>query len=151
MRDPSKYTMQIAVGFAAMGFLLIFLAWNFAAETNHLPDQMARLISGGLTGLGFIGVGLILALVQELRRGTMAVEAKLDQMTELLAGASPAATGPTAVPTGGSQVVAGRTTYHRGDCRLVEDRHDLQPMSVEDAVGRGLAPCRICEPEAAAS
>jgi hypothetical protein len=151
MREASRYTMQIAVGFAAAGFLIIFLGWNGAASLDRVPGQLPYLISGGLAGLALVGVGLTLAIVTEVRKASAELTARLDQMTELVAGGSASATGPTAVPTDAPHVVAGRTTYHRPDCRLVADRPDLQRMSPETAFSRGLAPCRICEPEAAAS
>jgi hypothetical protein len=149
VRDLSKNTMQLAVGLAAIGFLLIVLAWNGAASLDFVQGQIPFLISGGLAGIGLIGVGLTLALVMEIRRSSVAMTAKLDQVSELLAGAATAATGPTAVPDDGRAVVAGRTTYHRPTCRLVEGRHDLQVMSTVDATEKGLAPCRICEPATA--
>jgi hypothetical protein len=97
-----------------------------------------------------VGVGLALAGVHELRKSTVQLTARLDQISELVSGAATTA-GPTAVPDDGSHVVAGRTTYHLPQCRLVAERHDLQHMAAEEAVNRGLAPCRICEPEARAS
>ena len=150
MRDLSKNTMQLAVGLAAIGFLLIVLAWNGAASLDFVQGQIPFLISGGLAGMGLIGVGLTLALVMEIRRSNAAVVAKLDQVSELLAGAATATAGPTAVPDGAA-VVAGRTTYHRQACRLVEGRSDLQVMSPTAASDKGLAPCRICEPQTASA
>jgi hypothetical protein len=151
VRDLSKNTMHLAVGFAAIGFLLIVLAWNGAASLDFVQGQIPFLISGGLAGVGLIGVGLTLALVMEIRRSSAQVAAKLDQVSELLAGAATATAGPTAVPDDGRAVLAGRTTYHRSGCRLVEGRHDLQVMGTTAAIDKGLAPCRICEPEAAGS
>jgi hypothetical protein len=147
VRDLSKNTMQLAVGLAAIGFLLIVLAWNGAASLDFVQGQIPFLISGGLAGMGLIGVGLTLALVMEIRRSNAAVVAKLDQVSELLAGAATATAGPTAVPDDGAAVVAGRTTYHRRTCRLVEGRSDLQVMSPNAATDKGLAACRICEPQ----
>jgi hypothetical protein len=152
VRDLSKNTMQLAVGLTAIGFLLIVLAWNGAASLDFVQGQIPFLISGGLAGVGLIGVGLTLAVVMELRRSSAEVAGKLDQLSELLAGAAATAPGgPTAVPDDGTAVVAGRTTYHRPTCRLVEGRGDLQVMGVPAATDKGLAPCRICEPGAIAS
>jgi hypothetical protein len=151
VRDLSKNTMQLAVGLTAIGFLLIVLAWNGAASLDFVQGQIPFLISGGLAGVGLIGVGLTLALVMEMRRSNAQVVAKLEQVSELLAGAASATAGPTAVPDDGTAVVAGRTTYHRPTCRLVEGRRDLQVMSPSDAGDKGLAPCRICEPQAVAA
>ena len=143
----SKYTIQLAVGLAAVGFLLIVLGWNGAASLDRVPGQMPYLISGGVAGLGLVLTGLVLALVQESRRNTSLMLAKLDELGERVERAGAAGNGPTAVPTDGSAVIAGRTTYHLPDCNVVAGRADLQPMAVGEAVDRGLAPCRICEPQ----
>jgi uncharacterized membrane protein len=142
----SKYTIQLAVGLAAVGFLLIVLGWNGAASLDRVPGQVPYLISGGVAGLGLVLTGLVLALVQESRRNTALLLAKLDDMGERLERAGTTVAGPTAVPEDGSAVIAGRTTYHQPECNVVAGRSDLQPMNVEAAVERGLAPCRICEP-----
>lgn len=142
----SKYTMQLAVGLATVGFLLIVLGWNGAASLDRVPGQVPYLISGGVAGLGLVLAGLVLALVQESRRNTALTLAKLDELGDRVERAGNAANGPTAVPTDGSAVIAGRTTYHLPDCNVVEGRTDLQPMTGGAAVERGLAPCRICEP-----
>ena len=142
----SKYTMQLAVGLAAIGFLLIVLGWNGAASLDRVPGQMPYLISGGVAGLGLVFTGLVLALVQESRRNTALMLAKLDDVGRAIE-RSGTGGGPTAVPMDGSAVIAGRTTYHQPDCNVVEGRTDLQPMTADAAVERGLAPCRICEPQ----
>jgi uncharacterized membrane protein len=143
----SKYTMQLAVGLAAIGFLLIVLGWNGAASLDRVPGQMPYLISGGVAGLGLVFTGLVLALVQESRRNTSLMLAKLDEVGRAIERSGGASGGPTAVPTDGSAVIAGRTTYHQPDCNVVEGRTDLQPMTAQAAMERGLAPCRICEPQ----
>lgn len=146
MKDWSKGTTYIAVGMLVMGFLLLVLGWNGAANLDYVQGQVPYVISGGLAGIGLIGAGLVMALIQESRRNTSMLAEKLDELTEIMAGAA-AAGGPTAVPTDGSMVVAGRTSFHRSDCHLIDGRTDLQVMGLEDAKGRGLAPCRICEPK----
>ena len=143
----SKYTIQLAVGLAAVGFLLIVLGWNGAASLDRVPGQMPYLISGGVAGLGLVLTGLVLALVQEFRRNTALLLAKLDEVGERAERAGGTAPGPTAVPSDDSAVIAGRTAYHRVDCNVVAGRSDLQPMTSDTAVERGLAPCRICEPQ----
>lgn len=149
----SKRTMQLSVGMIALGFLLVVMAWNGAAGVDSPEEQFPFLLSGGVIGLGLILSGLTLALVQEMRKAVGTISAKYDQMIEALgSGATGSVTGagPTAVPTDGSHVVAGTTTYHLPDCRLIAERTDLQSMAPKSAVARGLAPCRICEPAEAA-
>lgn len=146
MNDWSKRTMQLAVGMIAIGFLLVVLSWNGAAGVDTPEQQFPYLLSGAVPGLGLILAGLTLALVQEIRKAVGTLTAKYDEMIVAMGEASPSASGPTAVPTDGSQVVAGATTYHLPSCRLVAERTDLQVMGPDAAASRGLAPCRICEP-----
>lgn len=149
MSSWSKRTTYLSVGLMAAGFVLIVLAWNGAANLDYVQGQIPFLISGGVAGLGLIGGGLTLSLIQELRRSTGLLATKLDTLTELVSGGlAPAGAGPTAVPPD-DQVVAGRTSYHKPDCQLVDARSDLQTMGVTAAIDRGLAPCRICEPQPA--
>ncbi len=145
MKGWSKNTTYIAVGMLVGGFLLLVLGWNGAAGIDYVPGQLPYVISGGLAGMGLIAGGLALVVVQELRRATVEISAKLEEMSEIVA--SGVGTGPTAVPSDGDRIVAGRTSYHRPDCRLIASRADLQVMSPDAARERGLAPCRICEPK----
>ena len=151
MNNWSKRTMQLAVGMIAVGFLLIVLSWNGAAGVDTPEQQFPYLLSGAIPGIGLVMAGLVLALVQEMRKSVGTLVAKHDEVLEALASSGGVATGssgsgPTAVPTDGSAVVAGTTTYHLPDCRLVAGRSDLQTMAPNVATTRGLAPCRICDP-----
>lgn len=146
MKGWSKGTTYISVAMMAGGFLLIVLAWNGAASVDFVQGQIPYLISGGLAGASLIIAGLVLAVIQDMRRSTLTLTEKLEELTEIVAKGQ-TGSGPTAVPTDGSMVVAGRTTYHNNGCHLIEGRSDLQVMSASDASGRGLAPCRICDPQ----
>lgn len=150
MMASEKSTTYLAVALIGGGFLLIVLAWNGAAGLDFVQGQIPYLISGGVSGLGLVLSGLALIVIQELRKSSATVEARLDELVEVVA-LSSLGNGPTAVPTDGEHVVAGRTSYHRATCHIVEDRNDLQAMSRETAQDRGLAPCRICEPQAASA
>ncbi|MDX1510887.1 MAG: hypothetical protein R3249_06050 [Nitriliruptorales bacterium] len=146
MRKLSKYPLYIAVGFAAVGFLLIFVAWSAAAELDHTSGQIPILISGGLTGLGLVAVGLTMAITAELRRTTGQLMGELSEVREALAAS--AATGPAATRSARpGEVVAGASTYHRSTCHLVEGRDDPEHLDAADARDRGLEPCRICKPD----
>ncbi|MGH9135634.1 MAG: hypothetical protein ACRD0G_01135 [Acidimicrobiales bacterium] len=139
----------IGVGLVVIGFVVIFLGWNGAAGLDFVEGQLPYLISGGLTGLGLIGAGLVVVLVQAQRRESRAVAARLDDIAEQLrALGGTGLGGPTAVPPD-AMVLAGRAAYHDPSCRLVEGRSDFQPMSVETAKQRGLQPCRVCNPDQA--
>lgn len=139
--DPTTRAVQVAVGLAAAGFVLILLGWNGAANLDHTQGQIPYLISGGVAGLALVLVGLTLLIIHELKRSTAHLLLGLERASE----ASAAAAGPTVVPDGGPTVVAGRATYHLPTCRLVVSRTDLQTMAPGAASDRGLAPCRICD------
>lgn len=146
MQDRTRTTMQLAVGFTMVGFLLIVLAWNGAASLDYVQGQLPYLISGGLAGLGLIGMGIMLAIVQELRRTNAETSARLDVLTDLIATERMVEAGPSAVPDPDDRVVAGRAVFHLPSCRLVESRDGLQSMGRDDATRRGLVPCRVCRP-----
>ncbi|MDX1659623.1 MAG: hypothetical protein R3343_12445 [Nitriliruptorales bacterium] len=146
MMGSAKSTTYLAVAMIVGGFVLIVLAWNGAAGVDFVQGQIPYLISGGLAGLSLVIGGVGMVLVQEMRKSAASVEARLDELVEIMAMQS-RSQGPTGVPVGGDHVVAGRTSYHLPTCHLVEDRNDLQAMSRETAQDRGLAPCRICEPQ----
>ena len=136
--------MRIAALLMIAGFVLMALAWNSAAETGAVARQIPYLLSGTFPGLGLVLLGGVIALVVEFRRAASEMASRVEEALGSVGHDTPR--GLTAVPTDGSAVVAGRTTYHVPSCRLVEGRSDLQVMSPADAIERGLAPCRICEP-----
>lgn len=80
MKGWSKSTTYIAVVMMAAGFLLIVLGWNGAAGLDYVQGQLPYIISGGLAGVALVGAGLTLALVQELRRSTLEITEKLDEL-----------------------------------------------------------------------
>lgn len=83
----TKGTVYLAVAFTALGFLLIFLGWDGAAEKDFVAGQIPYVISGGLTGLGLVFAGIAMALVEAQRRDTARILAKLDQLIEQGGGA----------------------------------------------------------------
>jgi hypothetical protein len=144
--------LTIGVVLVAAGFVAIFLAWNGAAGLDYVEGQVPYVLSGGLVGLGLIGAGLTVSIVQAHRRETEVLAAKLDELVEIVrGGAAPEATaptGPTAVPDE-APVIAGRSTFHVPSCRIIAGSTGLQAMSRDAAVARGLSPCRVCKPAAA--
>lgn len=145
MRDWSPSLVHLSVGLMVAGFAVIALGWNGSASRDFVEGQLPYVISGGLAGLGLLASGLVLALVREVRRGAARIEAKLEWLAEQ--GGVHADRGPTVVPED-EMVVAGRTSYHDPDCHLVRGSTTTQPMDAETASARGLAPCRVCTPDA---
>ena len=141
-----------AVVLVALGFVFVYFGWDGAAEKDTIQQQFPYLLSGGVIGLGLIMGGLTVAIVQTLRRESAALAGKLDELADALGRVGEevgVAVSPTAVPDHGELVMAGRTTYHRPDCRLIAGRGATQAMSPAAAASRGLSPCRICNPAAA--
>src|SRR5438309_9139840 len=71
---------QLGLGLIAAGLLVIGLAWNGAAGIDFVSGQIPYLLSGGAMGLGLIGVGVGLVVVQNSRRDRSLVEAQLKEL-----------------------------------------------------------------------
>lgn len=84
MQLGSKGSIYVAVGIVALGFLVIFLGWNGAAEKDFVSGQIPYVISGGLAGISLVAVGLVVALAEARRRDTARLSAKLDRLLEHL-------------------------------------------------------------------
>jgi hypothetical protein len=56
-----------AVGFAAIGLLVLILGWVGVSGTPYLAKQMPYMISGGLAGIFLLGVGSVLWISADLR------------------------------------------------------------------------------------
>ncbi len=84
MQLGSKGTVYIAIGLMALGFFVIFLGWNGAAEKDYVEGQLPYVISGGLAGLGLIGAGLALAVTEARRRDTAKLTGRIDRLLEHL-------------------------------------------------------------------
>ncbi|HVE93744.1 MAG TPA: hypothetical protein VNB24_02400 [Acidimicrobiales bacterium] len=140
---------RLGLGFSAVGFLVILKAWDGAAGLDYSQGQLPYLLSGGGIGVGLIIIGAAVLVSDSHRRDRVALEAKLDEL--LLALDRPAAPAPTAAVatttrTTRGMVIAGRSSFHKPNCRLVAGRDDGEQMSKTDAVDAGLTACRVCNP-----
>ena len=138
---------RLGMGFCLLGFFVIALAWNGAAGLDYAQGQLPYLISGGAGGVGLIIIGGAVIVAESNRRDRAILERKLDQLTAVLGRMAPAAGGNgSSAAVDGDLVVAGRSSYHLADCRLVEGRTDNETMTKAQAEEMGLARCRICRP-----
>jgi hypothetical protein len=138
-----RYGRILGLVFLLIGFIAIGLGWNGMAK-NACPDcQLPYLLSGGATGIGLILLGATLLITAQVRDERMKLAEQLRQVGTAISKAVGAA-GPTAAT--GELVVAGKSTYHRLDCRLVEGKAEIDRVSVEVARLNGLSPCRVCGP-----
>lgn len=84
MQFGTKASVYLAAGLAALGFFVIFLGWDGAAEKDFVAGQIPYVISGGFAGLGLVIAGVALALAEARRRDTARLTAKLDRLLEHL-------------------------------------------------------------------
>lgn len=83
LRPLSPVPTYIGIAVAALGFVLILFAWGQVAGEVNVALQMPYLISGGLTGLALVMVGVTIVSVAARRRDA----ALREQQTALLADA----------------------------------------------------------------
>jgi hypothetical protein len=135
---------KLGLAFCLAGLAAIWAGWNGAASYNDIRKQFPYLISGGVSGLALVLIGVGLMIIQSQRADRVQLEANLTELRvvlERLTG-TPAAVDPQLED---SFVVAGPGAYHRPTCKLVAGR-DLRKMTPEQAAAAGLDPCRTCGP-----
>jgi hypothetical protein len=107
---------------------------------------MPYLVSGGLIGISLVILGAAVLVVNSAREDRALLEAKLDELTDALL----SATGGTRSAANGFDVsglvVAGTSSFHTPDCRLVDGREETHLLTPEEATRDGLKPCRVCQP-----
>ena len=136
---------QLGIGLCVLGFLLVFLGWNGAASNDSVVEQFPYLLSGGVAGLTLVLIGVGMLIVQNQRADRVALQGSLDALREAIergGGSSPAA----ALSGGEGLVIAGRDSFHRPTCHLVDARDDATVLTTAEAGARGLQPCRLCAP-----
>ena len=83
LRPLSPVPTYLGIAVSAIGFVLIAFAWGATAGEANVALQMPYLISGGITGLAMVMVGLTIVSVAARRRDAVLRE----QQTALLADA----------------------------------------------------------------
>ncbi len=140
---------KAGLALAGTGLLSIGVAWNGAAGQLTMLGQIPYLISGGLVGLSLVVLGAAMLVVQNAREDRAVLEAKLDLLAEAILEAGVGRVRPDAPGDLSGLVVAGTASYHVPGCRLVDGREETSFLTPAEAAGRGLKPCRVCQPEAA--
>jgi hypothetical protein len=153
--DTSRLGARLGIGVCVAGFVLIFFGWNGAASLDRVQSQFPYLLSGGIAGLALVVIGAALIIVETARDERESLRDEIAKLREAIAdmGAAgkPSANGRAraAADGGRARFVAGQHSFHRTDCRLLEGRGELERVTAEDVEERGLAACRVCEPERA--
>ncbi len=93
LRPLSPVPTYLGVAVAALGFVLILIAWGKVAGETNVGLQLPYLVSGGLTGLGLVMVGLTVINVAAKRRDALLREQQMrllaDAVHELSAALDP--------------------------------------------------------------
>ena len=141
--DPQiRYLRILGLGFIVGGFIVIGFGWSGMAKVACPDCQLPYLLSGGAGGIALVVVGATLLILSHIRATQLSFTEQVDRITQALVRVAGVAGGGA---TDG-HVVAGQSTYHRPDCRLVQGKADLERVTVETAVMSGLSPCRVCNP-----
>jgi hypothetical protein len=143
MRQPDlrvRYGRLLGLLFCVAGFITIALGWNGMAREACPDCQLPYIVSGGAGGVALVLFGVALLVLAQLRAERLSLAQQIGDALRPLVQAT-AEDG-----SGGGKVVAGRSTFHRPDCRLVKDKSDLDEMSLAAARAKGLTPCRVCNP-----
>jgi hypothetical protein len=141
---------QLGVLLCLIGFIALFLGWNGAASKNVIMAQFPFLISGGLAGLAIVVIGAAMLIVQNAREDRARLEATLERLIRAVEHNAGGAPPRRASVSDGSMVLAGLASYHRLDCTLPAAREEAHLLSLDDALARGIEPCRVCRPPAMA-
>jgi hypothetical protein len=133
--------------FIAGGFVTFYFAWDGAASINFAQGQIPYLLSGGFLGLGLVITGATLLFLSTIRSERQLMTDRYDEMARLLGrNLSRMQFSSNGSASTNGQVVAGATTYHRAECKILEGKDGLTTVSVEQAEAEGLERCRVCNP-----
>jgi len=125
------------------GGVVLFLGWWGMAGKACLDCQLPYIVSGGLAGTSLIVFGSTLLILAGLRAERIKAEARTQELIQVMGRLG---TALTAGESAEGLVLAGKSTYHRPECRLVKDK-ELEKISVQVASASGLTACRVCSPE----
>jgi hypothetical protein len=82
-RNPTATYVGIALTVVGFGFIAI--AWNGAASLDFIQGQFPFFISGGLTGIGLIVVGVTIMVIETIRRDAQMRAIEIGRLTASMA------------------------------------------------------------------
>jgi hypothetical protein len=151
MKPPQfgKLGSKLALSFIALGLLAIALGYNGAAGNIAVAAQLPYIVSGGAAGVSLVVIGAALMITQAAREDRQRLEGLLVQLLEAQQAAG---SGMGHVPSDVDGLfAAGTASYHVPGCRLVDGREEISYVTAAEAAARDLKPCRVCQPETAAT
>ena len=129
-----RFGGKVGLLLVAIGMVVIGIAYNSVASQTSLLAQMPYLVSGGLIGISLVIVGAAVLVVNSAREDRALLEAKLDDLTDALLGATGGTRTAHGFPSDASGlVVAGTASFHTPDCRLVDGREETTFLTAEEA------------------
>ncbi len=145
---PKRPGWQVgaALTFIAAGFIVIWKAWDGAASIDFAQGQIPYLLSGGAAGMGLIIVGTALMIFEVARRDRLHLDQRLERIAKLLEEMQPSPNGTSTLQPEPGLVIAGASSYHTPECRLVAGKQELIFLTIDEAGERGLTACRVCRP-----
>lgn len=84
MPRPTRLTLHAGVGLVVAGLALFVFTWGRVAGLTSVPLQLPYIVSGGLTGLALVLVGLTLVNVHVKLTESEARARQLDRLTDLV-------------------------------------------------------------------
>jgi hypothetical protein len=84
LRPVSPVPTYVGVALAVAGFVLIAVTWGQVASISSVAKQLPYIVSGGLTGVGLILVGMTTVSVAARRREAALRERQSEQLGRAL-------------------------------------------------------------------
>jgi hypothetical protein len=84
LRPQSPVPTYVGVALALAGFVLIAVTWGAVAPLKDVAKQLPYIVSGGLTGVGLILVGMTVVSVAARRREAALRERQTEVLTKAL-------------------------------------------------------------------
>jgi hypothetical protein len=84
-RDPGLQAFVVLALLAAAGFAMLGFAWRGGARTPYVPIQLPWFVSGGVAGLGLVGLALGAWSIHLGRRQDAAHRAAADDLVRAAA------------------------------------------------------------------
>ncbi|HVW81869.1 MAG TPA: hypothetical protein VHB69_13105 [Mycobacteriales bacterium] len=146
-----SWLLIIGSALLPLGVGLILLGWYGSAQTSLDWEQTPYLISGGLLGLGLLGVGTamffsywmtrLVRSTEEAARRDREHQLRVEQLLTEISAGQRAAGRPAARAAEALVVTPGGTMLHRADCVATRGLEVTKPKSYA-----GLELCGICRP-----
>jgi hypothetical protein len=151
LRWSDSWLLVLGSALLPLGIGLILLGWYGSAQTTLDWEQTPYLISGGLLGLGLLGVGTamffsywVTRLVrsnEDATRRDREHQLRVEQLLTEIAAGQRAAARPAAKGAEELVITPGGTMLHRADCVATRGLEVVKPKSYA-----GLELCGICRP-----